>query len=150
MFPIAAVLPDPPRIKIVDVGAMSYGDDSDPYARLVKAVPCEVIGFEPVLAECESLNRRARPGWRYLPHAVGDGTEQVFHQGKFPMTSSLLEPNDEEWSGDHCMDSRAVPGVLLASRALRAGDSNLRDLPVTILRYFGIEPPAQMSGKAVW
>ena len=95
MFPITSVLPNPPRIKIVDVGAMSLGEDKDPYARLVKAVPCEVIGFEPVAAECEILNRKARPGCVYLPHAVGDGTEQVFHQCNFPMTSSLLEPNDE-------------------------------------------------------
>jgi bisphosphoglycerate-independent phosphoglycerate mutase (AlkP superfamily) len=48
------------------------------------------------------------------------------------------------------MDSRVVPGVLLANRKLRAVDSNLRDLPVTILRYFGIDPPAQMTGHSVF
>jgi FkbM family methyltransferase len=95
MFAITSILPDPPRIKIVDVGAMSLGDEKDPYARLMKAVSCEVIGFEPVAAECESLNRKARPGCMYLPYAVGDGSGQIFHQCNFPMTSSLLEPNDE-------------------------------------------------------
>jgi FkbM family methyltransferase len=95
MFPITAVLPDPPRIKIVDVGAMSLGDDKDPYSPLMKTVPTEVIGFEPVARECERLNLRARPGCVYLPYAVGDGTEQVFHECNFPMTSSLLEPNDD-------------------------------------------------------
>jgi FkbM family methyltransferase len=95
MFPITAFLPDPPRIKIVDVGAMSIGEEKDPYARLMKTVPTEVIGFEPVAKECESLNLRARPGCVYLPYAVGDGTEQVFHECNFPMTSSLLEPNDD-------------------------------------------------------
>ena len=95
MFPITAFLPDPPRIKIVDVGAMSIGEEKDPYARLMKTVPTEVIGFEPVAKECESLNLRARPGCVYLPYAVGDGTEQVFHECNFPMTSSLFEPNDD-------------------------------------------------------
>jgi FkbM family methyltransferase len=95
VFPITAILPDPPRIRIVDVGAMSLGEDRNPYARLMKTVPCEVIGFEPVVAECESLNRKARPGCTYLPHAIGDGSEQIFHQCNAPMASSLLEPNDE-------------------------------------------------------
>jgi FkbM family methyltransferase len=94
MFPIAPLLPALPRIKITDVGAMSLGEGKDPYARLVAAVPCDLVGFEPVAAECESLNRAAPPGWRYLPHVVGDGSEQLFHQCSQPMTSSLLEPND--------------------------------------------------------
>jgi len=61
----------------------------------------------------------------------------------------LLEDNTEEWSGDHCMDSRTVPGVFLANRkSLRNGD--LRDLSVTILDYFGIQAPPQMTGKSLW
>ena len=95
MFPITSVLADPPCIKIVDVGAMSLGEESDPYARLMKAVPFKVIGFEPVARECERLNLGARPGCSYLPYAVGDGTVQVFHECNVPMTSSLLEPNEE-------------------------------------------------------
>jgi predicted AlkP superfamily phosphohydrolase/phosphomutase len=59
----------------------------------------------------------------------------------------LLEDNDAPWSGDHCMDSRAVPGVLLASRPLATQAGDLRDLPVTILRYFGLAAPEQMQGR---
>lgn len=87
------MLPAPPRLKIIDVGAMSLGEDKDPYAELLKSVPCELIGFEPVAEECARLNQTARPGCRYLPHAVGDGTLQTFRQCNFPMTSSLLEPD---------------------------------------------------------
>ena len=114
MFPITSILPEPPRIKIIDVGAMSLGEDNDPYARLMKAVPAEVIGFEPVASECERLNRGARPGCVYLPYAVGDGTEQVFHQCNFPMTSSLLEPNDELLAMFH--ELRDVTRVVETSR----------------------------------
>ena len=53
--------------------------------------------------------------------------------GKIPAV--LLEDNDREWSGDHCMDSRAVPGVLLANRPLKPDGGDLRDLPVTILDF---------------
>ena len=65
--------------------------------------------------------------------------------GKVP--AELLEDNDREWSGDHCMDSRTVPGVLLVNRPLQPGEASLRDLSGTILRYFGVEPPAVMRNR---
>jgi predicted AlkP superfamily phosphohydrolase/phosphomutase len=68
--------------------------------------------------------------------------------GKIPAT--LIEDNDKEWSGDHCMDARAVPGVLLSNRPLKAEDANLRDMPVSILHHFGIKAPPQMGGREVF
>lgn len=35
------------------------------------------------------------------------------------VAAQLLEPNLAAWSGDHCMDARAVPGVLLVNRPLK-------------------------------
>ncbi len=93
MFPIAPLLPGPLRLKIVDVGAMSLGDGTDPYARLSGAVPCDLVGFEPMEGECDKLNRKAMPRSIYLPYVIGDGSEQTFHQCNDPSTSSLLEPN---------------------------------------------------------
>ncbi len=92
-FPISSLLPDLPQLKIVDVGAMALGADTDPYARLTRALRCEVIGFEPLEAECELLNLNAGPDRAYLPYAVGDGSEQTFHRCNAGMTSSLFEPN---------------------------------------------------------
>jgi len=68
--------------------------------------------------------------------------------GKIPAT--LIEDNDKEWSGDHCMDSRTVPGVLLSNGALQSGDADLRDMPVSILQYFGINAPEQMKGRVIF
>jgi bisphosphoglycerate-independent phosphoglycerate mutase (AlkP superfamily) len=48
------------------------------------------------------------------------------------------------------MDSRAVPGVLLSSRALKVKEADLKDLPVSILADFGIERPPQMRGRSVF
>ena len=93
MFPISSLLPPLPRIKIVDIGAMTLGEGTEPYAALLKAVPCDVIGFEPIAAELEKLNRLKKPGHRFLPHFIGDGTTRTFYECNWPMTSSLLEPN---------------------------------------------------------
>jgi FkbM family methyltransferase len=93
MLSIASILPTLPRLKIVDVGAMSIGEGEEPYSRLTKAVPCEVMGFEPLAAECDKLNRVAREGRSYLPYFIGDGAPHTFHECNFPMTSSLFEPN---------------------------------------------------------
>lgn len=93
MFPIASLLPSLPPLKIVDVGAMDLGEGTDPYDRLGKAIPCEVLGFEPVAEECERRNSMGRAGYRFLPYVIGDGSEQTFYECAFTYNSSLLEPN---------------------------------------------------------
>jgi FkbM family methyltransferase len=90
---IAPLLPALPPLKIVDVGAMFIGEGTDAYTALANACPCEVIGFEPVKAECERLIAMNIPGRTYLPYFVGDGTARKFYECNAPMTSSLFEPN---------------------------------------------------------
>ncbi len=68
--------------------------------------------------------------------------------GKVPL--KLIEPNFDEWTGDHCIDSRAVPGVLLSNRPLRARSGGLADLTVSVLGYFGVAPAAGMTGKPMF
>jgi protein O-GlcNAc transferase len=92
-FSILAVVAELPRLKIVDIGAMSRGEDSDPYAPLLRALNCEVVGFEPLEDECEKLNRAAGENRSYLPLVIGDGSEQTFYECSAPMTSSLFEPD---------------------------------------------------------
>ncbi len=95
MYPIASLLPRLPLLKIVDVGAMDLGEGTDPYDRLCMALPCEVLGFEPVVGECERRNATARAGYRFLPYVIGDGSEQTFYECALTYNSSLLEPNME-------------------------------------------------------
>ena len=68
--------------------------------------------------------------------------------GKVPQ--ALIEANIDEWSGDHCIDSRAVPGVLLSNRPIRAQFGGLADLTVSVLAYFGVAPAAGMNGKPMF
>jgi predicted AlkP superfamily phosphohydrolase/phosphomutase len=62
----------------------------------------------------------------------------------------ILEDNTDAWIGDHCVDPRAVPGVLLANRTIRLNDPGLADLTVTILREFGVKPTPEMLGRPVF
>jgi predicted AlkP superfamily phosphohydrolase/phosphomutase len=48
--------------------------------------------------------------------------------------------NAGAWSGDHCMDPDAVPGVLLTDRHLSRPVRGLTDLTAAILAEFGFEP----------
>jgi FkbM family methyltransferase len=93
-FRIASILPPPmPRLKIVDVGAMTLGEGTDPYSALTAATACDVYGFEPVAEELQKLRASAKPGHHYLPYMIGDGSKRTFYECNYSMTSSLFEPN---------------------------------------------------------
>jgi hypothetical protein len=58
--------------------------------------------------------------------------------------------NTDPWIGDHCMAASAVPGVLLGTRRPRVADPQLKDLTVTILKEFGVDPAPAMTGRPVY
>jgi len=66
------------------------------------------------------------------------------------LTDAVLEDNLSAWSGDHCMAAEEVPGILLSNRPLRDGSMHLRDIPVSILEYYDLEPLPEMAGKSIW
>jgi len=66
------------------------------------------------------------------------------------LAPQVLEDNLAAWSGDHCIAAEEVPGVLLSNQPLREGAFALRDVPVSILKYYGLDPPAQMQGRMIW
>lgn len=87
----AIACPIPP-VRILDVGA-SMVEGPDHYAPLVARGLAEVVGFEPDVAQHATLEASGRPHYRYLPYALGDGGEAVFHIANFPGCSSILPPN---------------------------------------------------------
>ena len=62
----------------------------------------------------------------------------------------VFEDNTKAWSGDHGVDPRLVPGVFFCSHPIDAADPALVDLAPTVLRLFGIDPPAHMDGKELF
>lgn len=91
-FSIVEALDTAPVIRIVDVGAMDIGHDTV-WQPLADAGLAQVVGFEPVAAECEKLNANAIPGMRFLPYAIGDGTERPLYVTRYSACTSLYEPN---------------------------------------------------------
>jgi predicted AlkP superfamily phosphohydrolase/phosphomutase len=60
----------------------------------------------------------------------------------------VFEPNTDRWSGDHCMDPAAVPGVIAANVPLAGGPRpTLADLAPTILAVFGVPRPPELAGR---
>jgi len=90
----------------------------------VKDAPDLVIGY----------NRGYRAGWGTVLGAV---------------PGSVFEDNLDPWSGDHCMDPRMVPGVLLSNRQIVVDAAALTDIAPTLLALYGIAQPEQMKGKPV-
>jgi predicted AlkP superfamily phosphohydrolase/phosphomutase len=114
--------------------------DEETGARIVTQVLLrEDVYHGPYLEAAPDIIVGYAPGYR----ASWDTTT-----GKIPL--ALVEANADEWSGDHCIDSRAVPGVLLSNRPLRGTGGSLADLTVTVLGYFGVAPTAEMRGRAMF
>ncbi len=62
----------------------------------------------------------------------------------------VFEDNVKAWSGDHIVDPRLVPGVFFCSEPIDAEDPGLVDIAPTVLRLFGLEPPAHMDGRPLF
>jgi bisphosphoglycerate-independent phosphoglycerate mutase (AlkP superfamily) len=61
----------------------------------------------------------------------------------------VFEDNIRAWSGDHCIDTALVPGVLFSNLKLEAEKPAIIDIAPTALRLFGIEPPRHMDGRSL-
>ena len=72
-----------------------------------------------------------------IGYAKGTRVSNQSAIGEIP--ADVFIDNVDAWSGDHCMDHEAVPGVLLASRPLRRRASSLRELAGALLAEYGIE-----------
>lgn len=62
----------------------------------------------------------------------------------------VFEDNLREWSGDHCIDPKLVPGVLFSNRKITATSPGLEDLAPTALELFGLSPPGYMDGRSLF
>jgi predicted AlkP superfamily phosphohydrolase/phosphomutase len=62
----------------------------------------------------------------------------------------IFEDNEKAWSGDHIVDPRIVPGVILSNRPINDSDPHIADLAPTALALFGVKPPAHMEGTPLF
>ena len=67
------------------------------------------------------------------------------------MPRSLIETNDQVWSGDHCsLYPPAVPGVIFANAPIKGEAPYIGDLYPTILALFGVQAPYPVDGKNIF
>ena len=81
------------------------------------------------------FNEGYRASWEA---ALGNVTEDVFSD------------NTKAWSGDHCIDPKLVPGVILCNRRMERDDLSIIDLAPTLLKLFGVEVPKYIDGKPIF
>ena len=62
-------------------------------------------------------------------------------------TREIFTDNMEAWSGDHLIDRRLVPGVLITNRKITLEEPALYDLTVAVLDEYGIAPTPEMIGE---
>jgi predicted AlkP superfamily phosphohydrolase/phosphomutase len=63
---------------------------------------------------------------------------------------SIVEPNDQIWSGDHCsVYPPLVKGILFSNVKLNAADARMGDVMPTILDFFGVTPAEKPDGRSL-
>ncbi len=105
---------------------------------------------QPAVADVTIVGKSAS---RYAPdlivgYAAGYRASWETALGGIP--PDVIRENTDAWIGDHCMSAAAVPGVLLGTRTPRLSDPRLKDLTVTVLKEFGMQPDPAMTGRAVY
>ena len=69
---------------------------------------------------------------------------------KGAVTQEAFVDNTKSWSGDHCVDPEIVPGVLFCNRPIVTDKPRLVDMPFSIMKLFGQEPPGYMQGRMIF
>ncbi len=59
----------------------------------------------------------------------------------------VLEDNVKAWSGDHCVASDLVPGVLFSNGRVATARPRIVDIAPTVLDLFGVAVPPYMEGR---
>lgn len=92
-FSLYELLPDAPRIEVLDLGAYALAGQEPLYSDLVQAGRARVTGFEPNLSGCVELNRLYGQPHRFFPQFAGNGERAQFFETNQPYTGSLYRPN---------------------------------------------------------
>jgi predicted AlkP superfamily phosphohydrolase/phosphomutase len=63
----------------------------------------------------------------------------------------LVYPNMKKWSADHGgYDFATTAGVLITNRRVTSPSPSIMDIAPTVLKYFGLQIPADIDGKALF
>lgn len=63
------------------------------------------------------------------------------------VSKGIIHDNTKAWSGDHCIDTAFVPGVLFCNRKIATEHPRLMDIGPTVLDMLGVDVPGYMDGR---
>ncbi|MBN1223267.1 MAG: alkaline phosphatase family protein [Candidatus Aminicenantes bacterium] len=66
------------------------------------------------------------------------------------VNDTLFEDNTKAWSGDHCIDTRIVPGVFFCNEKINTDTPAIIDIAPTALELFGVQIPQHMDGRSLF
>lgn len=109
---------------------------------------------QPAIAEvyrCDKLYPGADPN--VVPDLIvgyADGYRASWETALGEMTPELVSDNRNLWSGDHCVATHIVPGVIFSNRKITKADPTLSDVAPTVLAEFGVDAPESMLGEPLF
>lgn len=62
----------------------------------------------------------------------------------------IFSDNLKAWSGDHHVDPKSIPGILLTNRKIKAENPHIVDIAPTVLDLFAVKVPPHMEGKVLF
>jgi len=66
------------------------------------------------------------------------------------IAKTIVEPNDQIWSGDHCsVYPPLVQGILFSNFKMNANGAYMGDVMPTILDLYGVKPTTNLDGKSL-
>jgi len=103
-----------------------------------------------VVADVTAIGKSTSP---YAPDLIvgySPGYRASWQTALGGIPADIIRANTDAWIADHCISAAAVPGVLLGNRTPRLQDPRIKDLTVTILKEFGMQPDAAMTGRELY
>lgn len=131
--------------------------DPKDYDRVLDALERDLLALRDPKTGEEVVTELVRPRRDFSGPYTADGPDLIVGYnrgyrsswtsplGSFPLP--IFVDNRDPWSGDHCIDHRLVPGVLISNRPITVEDPGLEDLTVTVLDEYHVEKPAEMKGR---
>lgn len=85
-----------------------------------------------------------------------EGYRMAWQNAVAGFTPWILKDNEEQWTGDHLIESSKVPGILFtnfkinkSSKTSKTKNPSLMDIAPTVLKIFNIPKPESMDGESL-
>jgi len=128
--------------------------------RLLEEIRQKLLAFRDPETGDQVISNVFKPAEVYSGNWIHNSPDLIIGYNKYYRASwwtaqggtpkGIMGDNKTQWTGDHCIDTEVVPGILFTSRKITKQDPALVDMAPTILKEFGITPLPEMVGKPIF